>query len=499
MSRHIARIANVTAVTIVLVAGIAKGGPPGTAPGQRAPTNLVPPSISGVPAVGGVLTADPQQWDGKGVKFAYQWMRCDSTGGACSTVENASSATYTIAPAPLGTTLRVVVTASNKNGSAAATSAATDVVAEASPTPPPRSPDPVAPSNTTPPTISGLARVGQILTASPGSWSGASPLEYGYQWKRCDSAGTSCGAIANATQTTYSVSSNDVSSRISVSVTTTNSAGSATASSEATLVVTVAEPSESTPTASPYFVDEFDGSLPGTWLLHPSGAVPSLADSVSDESGGKAARLICTPTSSGPNSSSELTSMFLGNGDSRIHTGRGEETWYRIRMRFPSGAYFPTTGQWNWHVEWHNDDRTASYGSVSTGLGVYTDYPVVSGDVGKNPRLALRLVGGLSSSPQSESHELPLGSLRYDHWYDIVFRIVWGTDTDGTGWIAWWVDGTRWLSKSFPMLQRNPDGTVDRPAFGLYNYRLHDPTHTSEVRFGSVLIGPSAASVGFTP
>ncbi|MDX6515064.1 MAG: hypothetical protein QOH73_730, partial [Gaiellaceae bacterium] len=56
----------------------------------------------------------------------------------------------------------------------------------------------VAPSNTARPAISGPAVDGQTLTASPGSWSGSTPIAYSYHWQRCSSGGTSCRWIGGA-------------------------------------------------------------------------------------------------------------------------------------------------------------------------------------------------------------------------------------------------------------------------------------------------------------
>ena len=101
---------------------------------------------------------------------------------------------------------------------------------------------PIAPSNTSPPVISGTAQAGQTLTASAGTWSGTTPISYAYQWRRCDGAGANCANIAGATTTSYGVVSGDVGSTLRVSVTASNSAGSSTASSAQTALVVAAPP-----------------------------------------------------------------------------------------------------------------------------------------------------------------------------------------------------------------------------------------------------------------
>jgi hypothetical protein len=56
----------------------------------------------------------------------------------------------------------------------------------------------VAPSNKSPPTISGTVQQGQTLTADRGAWSGTEPISYTNSWQRCDSGGGRC-ATSGAT------------------------------------------------------------------------------------------------------------------------------------------------------------------------------------------------------------------------------------------------------------------------------------------------------------
>ncbi|OIH97591.1 S8 family serine peptidase [Curtobacterium sp. MCBA15_001] len=81
-------------------------------------------TVSGTPTVGKKLTAKPGNWDGRGVTYAYQWLR-DGTA-----VEGADEKTYKLGSSDAGHTFQVRVTASAKGyQDGSATSAATAKVA----------------------------------------------------------------------------------------------------------------------------------------------------------------------------------------------------------------------------------------------------------------------------------------------------------------------------------------------------------------------------------
>ena len=94
-----------------------------------------------------------------------------------------------------------------------------------------------APTNQTPPAISGTAQEGTTLTASSGSWNGTTPIKYAYQWRRCDTSGAGCANIGGADSSTYLVRKGDIGKTVRVRVTAKNSDGTAQATSDPTDVV----------------------------------------------------------------------------------------------------------------------------------------------------------------------------------------------------------------------------------------------------------------------
>ena len=220
-------------VSVVAVNAAGAGGGVSTpsavvASAPSAPTSSVAPAVSGSARQGQVLTASPGTWTGTGtITYTYQWKRCDTSGQACTDASSViAQNTITLAAADVGKTIRVVVIATTSGGSAPATSAPSPIVLSTN-----------APALTTLPTVSGLAREGETLTAAAGTWAG-SGLTYTYKWRRCDAAGENCiDASATVAQNTVTLVAADTGKTIRVVVTATSSGGAATATGEPTPVI----------------------------------------------------------------------------------------------------------------------------------------------------------------------------------------------------------------------------------------------------------------------
>jgi len=91
-----------------------------------------------------------------------------------------------------------------------------------------------SPANTSAPSISGSATTGSTLTASPGSWSGTTPISFQYHWQICGQTGNACHDISGATSQTYQIKPDDKGNTIRVRVVASNADGLSSALSAAT-------------------------------------------------------------------------------------------------------------------------------------------------------------------------------------------------------------------------------------------------------------------------
>jgi hypothetical protein len=232
--------AALVAVGAVMVAMLA--GASGAAT-NIAPSNTEEPSITGTPRVGQVLRTTRGTWTGTGqIRYVYRWFRCDGAGkpdaSDCTQIANAKNASYSLREADAGFRIRSQVTATNDDGSATATSDATAVITAAKP------------FNTTEPSISGTAVVGNVLKANRGQWGGDNPITYSFVWLRCSDQGENCSEIQGENDPEYEIRDSDTGRTIRVRVIARNDRGSTSAISNSTGVVGSNQPPPPPPGSS---------------------------------------------------------------------------------------------------------------------------------------------------------------------------------------------------------------------------------------------------------
>ena len=254
-------------VVLVSVVGLLSLVPSfGSAGTKAAPVNITEPQISGSAVQGQTLLATTGTWSNNPTGFAFQWRRCPKDGGKsdasnCTVITGATNGSYVLGAADVGFTIRVRVTASNADGSATAASSATPIVAAAKP-----------PVNTALPVITGTPQVGQILTASTGTWSG-NGITFGYQWLRCNQTAASCTNLTGATAAMHLIAPSQLGATLRVQVTAKDATGSAQATSPPTSVIT--EPPTGCP-AGPGPVQVAQVTPPARLVIDQQQATPSV-------------------------------------------------------------------------------------------------------------------------------------------------------------------------------------------------------------------------------
>jgi hypothetical protein len=192
-------------------------------PPPEPPFNSVEPTITGTAREGSTLTGSDGEWYGTPpFSFNYFWWRCSSV---CERIAGANAKSYVPTSADIGRRLYFEVVASNTAGSDYAYSEGTALVRSR------------GPALVSPPRVNGVARVGLLIDAASGAWSGVPPIQYAYQWQQCDAAGANCRDLPGELGIVFEVGRAHVGSRLRVVVTATNVDGSVSAASEPTAVV----------------------------------------------------------------------------------------------------------------------------------------------------------------------------------------------------------------------------------------------------------------------
>jgi hypothetical protein len=180
--------------------------------------------------------------------------------------------------------------------------------------------------------------------------------------------------------------------------------------------------------------------------------------------------------------------------------GAREETFYRCRVRFPTG-WQAASGTWNWWMEWHDDGPTMnelnSLGkpSVSCALGISSTGSTSPTPVGPgtSPKFVVQMNGGPTSSPDWEFIVTSMPVVT-NHWYDVLCHFIWD-ERDANGFASVSIDGTTLYSQTRATLFRRLDGTLSYNTHGLYNYHLVASNDIS-IDFDEWYGGPSLSSVG---
>lgn len=209
-----------------------------------------------------IYVPDQGNWEGdQPIDVVVQWSRCNTSGSACVPIETNNGEWFLVA-ADVGRTLKAVVHATNDLGS-------TDYVLPVSGVVQPGRP--IAGGS---PSITGIPREGQTLSAIGTIYDGTRPISQRLQWERCGP--TACTAIAGAASTTYSLTAADVGFTMGVKDTGTNAYGSVTVEGKMDQAVMPNVPVE---TADPTISGTArDGATltagPGTWT---SAATPTYS------------------------------------------------------------------------------------------------------------------------------------------------------------------------------------------------------------------------------
>ena len=187
---------------------------------SSAPVNSVAPVVSGTATFGQTLSCTTGTWTGVPTPtYTYQWQRVTTP------ISGATSSTYVLVQADVGSTIRCVVTATNSVGSASANSNSTATVAATVPGAP---------------TIGTATATGSttatVAYTAPASNGGATITSY----TATSSPGSITGTLSTSGSGTITVTGLSASTSYTFTVTATNSVGQSAASAASNSITTQA-------------------------------------------------------------------------------------------------------------------------------------------------------------------------------------------------------------------------------------------------------------------
>jgi hypothetical protein len=397
-------------------------------PGQTAPTNSSPPSISGTAAVGNTLQASSGTWSPLNLTYSFQWKRCNN--GSCAAIAGATGSSYLIGNSDAGDTMEVSVTASNRHGTATATSAPSGTVPV---------PSSSGYTNTTIPTISGTAQTGQKLTVSNGSWSPSSS-NFDYAWHRCQN-GSCVVSPTSADQNSYVVQPGDVGYTIVAQVAPSGD-WSESANSNPTAAITGSTPPPPSGTVS------FDGSAKNMTTLYSYETTPGdintlkqaqspttwtclcfLKNDISLVSDGVFGQAYKAAVATGDTNPWNGSSASDGGAQMSIRRSNdlGQWDWYAIAVKVDS---------WNGPMSDLFFSELASLGyqtseSSQVALGLYgneNNSDKLSFAIDQNAGYADNATGYATGTVHYNTTFMPVV---FGQWEEFVIGVKWATDNTG--------------------------------------------------------------------
>ena len=202
------------------------------------PINTGAPAVVGAAQVGATLTASVGSWDPAAETFTYAWQRAYGSGGF-QAIPGATRSAYIVSPNDLGDRIRVIVTATNPDGTAAVTSQPTATIAPAPVVAVAPAPTPTAPAPTPAPPVPGDRAQREVAACAcrRSGWgrrqadgqervfAGAPVTRAVIRVMRCTH---NCVAVGAPNARTYKISAADAGAVLRVTETASSAAGSTT-------------------------------------------------------------------------------------------------------------------------------------------------------------------------------------------------------------------------------------------------------------------------------